>query len=92
MEREFEEIYRLYANDLYSIENCSVSVPFYDPEREKMYYNLMLTASDKDGQGHAVLQARMFYDYNGIYQPEVYSVAPNGCSAELISDLQHFFG
>ena len=75
----------------YSIENCSVSVPFYDPEREMMYYNLMLTVSDKDGQGHAVLQARMYYDYNGIYTPEITSIAPGGCSAELILDLGKFF-
>ena len=57
-----------------------------------LYYNAAVTAVDTDGNGLAVLQARMFYDYHGIYQPEVYAVAPNNCSAELIYDIQHFFG
>lgn len=76
----------------YKILNCTVSDPCYEPYREMLYYNIAVTAVDTDGHGHAVLQARMFYDYNGIYQPEVYSVAPNNCSADLIYDLQHFFG
>lgn len=76
----------------YKILNCTVSDPCYDPDRQMLYYNFAVTAVDTDGQGLAVLQARMFYDYRGIYQPEVYSVAPNDCSAELINDMQHFFG
>ena len=76
----------------YKILTCTVSDPCYDPDRQMLYYNFAVTAVDTDGQGLAVLQARMFYDYRGIYQPEVYSVAPNGCSAELINDMQHFFG
>lgn len=75
----------------YSVVKCTtVSNPCYEPDRGMMYYNIALTAADSSGL--AVLQARMFYDYRGIYQPEVYSVAPNGCSAELINDIQHFFG
>ena len=76
----------------YKILNCTVSDPCYEPDRQMLYYNVAVTAADTDGHGLAVLQARMFYDYRGIYQPEVYSVAPNGCSAELLYDLQHFFG
>lgn len=76
----------------YKILNCAVSDPCYDPDRQMLYYNVAVTAVDTDGNGLAVLQARMFYDYRGIYQPEVYSVAPNNCSAELITDIQHFFG
>ena len=76
----------------YKILNCTVSDPCYEPDRQMLYYNVAVTAADTDGHGLAVLQARMFYDYRGIYQPEVYSVAPNGCSAELINDIQHFFG
>lgn len=76
----------------YKVLNCTVSDPCYDPDRQMLYYNIAVTAIDTDGHGLAVLQARMFYDYRGIYQPEVYSVAPNGCSAELINDIQHFFG
>lgn len=73
--------------------NCSVSDPCYDPDRKMLYYTVMITAmSANDNSGHAVMQARMFYDYSGIYQPEVYSVAPGGCSAELLSDLRNFFG
>lgn len=73
--------------------NCSVSEPCYDPDRKMQYYNIIITAvSAHDSSSHAVLQARMFYDYTGIYQPEVYSVAPGGCSAELLSDLRNFFG
>lgn len=76
----------------YKILNCTVSDPCYEPDRQMLYYNVAVTAADTDGHGLAVLQARMFYDYRGIYQPEVYSVAPNGCFAELINDIQHFFG
>ena len=75
----------------YSVVKCTtVSDPCYEPDRGMMYYNIAFTAADSSGL--AVLQERMFYDYRGIYQPEVYSVAPNGCSDELINDIQHFFG
>lgn len=68
---------------------CVLGEDRYDEELNR-YFDMYLTA--EDGQGTALLTARIYRGYDGFIKPDSVSVYRNGCSEELARSLENFFG
>lgn len=71
------------------VTECSFGEDRYDKNLNR-YFDMYLTA--KDGQGTALLTARIYRRYDGLVKPESVTVFRNGCSVEMAQSLESFFG
>lgn len=76
----------------FTITDVYFSQPRFDNEKDMLYYDFTIEAEDSEGT--ALMKARMYYDYMGLYPPEkddikIYS---DNCTPELEKTLYNFFG
>lgn len=76
----------------FTITDVYFSEPRFDKETDMLYYDFTIEA--EDSKGTALMTARMYYDYMGLYPPEkddikIYS---DNCTLELEHALYNFFG
>lgn len=76
----------------FKLDNCSQSEYMYDEEKNMLYYNITIEASDE--KGSAILTTRLYYDYLGLYPPErdTITVYTDNCTPELEEAMYTFFG
>lgn len=76
----------------FTITDVYFSKPRFDKETDMLYYDFTIEA--EDSKGTALMAARMYYSYMGLYPPEkddikIYS---DNCTPELEQALYNFFG
>ncbi|MGN0650743.1 MAG: zf-HC2 domain-containing protein [Oscillospiraceae bacterium] len=71
------------------VTECTFSEDRYD-ENLNRYFDMYLTA--RDGQGTALLTARIYRRYDGLVKPESVTVFKDACSDELALSLERFWG
>lgn len=76
----------------FKLDNCSQSEYMYDKEKNMLYYDITIEASDD--KGSAILTTRLYYDYLGFIPPEkdTINVYTDNCTPELEEALYNFFG
>lgn len=76
----------------FKLDNCYQSEYNFDKEKNMLYYDITIEASDD--KGSAILTTRLYYDYLGFYPPErdTINVYTDNCSPELEEALYNFFG
>ncbi len=76
----------------FKVDNCSQSEYMYDKEKNMLYYDITIEASDD--KGNAILTTRLYYDYLGFIPPEkdTINVYTDNCTPELEEALYNFFG
>lgn len=76
----------------FEVDNCSQSEYNFDDEKNMLYYDITIEASDD--KGSAILTTRLYYDYLGFYPPErdTITVYTDNCTPELEEAMYNFFG
>ncbi len=76
----------------FTVTNAYFSRCRCDADKKMFYYEFTMEASDD--KGTAIMTARVYYDYMGLYPPEKDSIKiySDNCTAELENALYNFFG
>ncbi|MBR6579685.1 MAG: zf-HC2 domain-containing protein [Ruminococcus sp.] len=81
-----------FLNAGFAEDNLYYSDKFFDEEKNMLYYEVAVEASDD--KGSAILTTRLYYDYLGFIPPEkdTINVYTDNCTPELEEALYNFFG
>lgn len=81
-----------FLNAGFTEDNLYYSDIFFDEEKNMLYYDVTVEASDRKGK--AVMTTRLYYDYLGFIPPErdTINVYTDNCTPELEEALYNFFG
>lgn len=76
----------------FKVDNFYQSEYNFDEEKNMLYYDITIEASDDKGK--AILTTRLYYDYLGFYSPErdTITVYTDNCTPELEEAMYTFFG
>ncbi len=76
----------------FKIDNFYFSNYAFDEEKNMLYYDVTVEASDRKGK--AVMTTRLYYDYLGFIPPErdTINVYTDNCTPELEKALYNYFG
>ncbi len=88
---QVEESITAFYRKGYLVEDCVLNLR-YDDEKQMLYHETVLIASD--AQGTAIMNTRLYSTYEGLIPPEedMTTIYRDGCSDALAEDLAHLFG